>query len=125
MEHPLRVEEYLPPHSPAAGGAARVESAATSSRPAAAVALPPLPNLPASDVLFLRPSDAQYAAYLPAANQRTQLSPAPRRAVSHMTQKLLGRSRSPVAPTKRGASLSGPTKRRRCDSSAGMTELGM
>ena len=57
--------------------------------------------------------------------KRTHVRSARRRAVSQMTQKLLGRSRSPVAPRKRGASLSGPTKRRRWSSSAGMTELGM
>ena len=39
--------------------------------------------------------------------KRTQVSPARRRAVSQMTQKLLGRKRSPVAPVKRGASLVG------------------
>src|SRR5258708_28390377 len=43
--------------------------------PAASAPLPPLPNLPSSDVLFLKPSDAHYADYLPAANRRTQLSP--------------------------------------------------
>jgi FAD/FMN-containing dehydrogenase len=76
MEHPLLVEEYFPPRAAPAAGAARLESAAPVSKPDAAVALPPLPSLPASDVLFLRPSDAQYADYLPAANHRTQLSPA-------------------------------------------------
>jgi FAD/FMN-containing dehydrogenase len=42
----------------------------------AATPLPPLPDLPASDVLFLRPTDSQYKTYLPASNTRTQLSPA-------------------------------------------------
>ena len=75
MEHPLRVDEFVP------GDTARsaiVEPAADAPSPAAAagISLPPLPNLPASDVLFLAPSDAQYAAYLPAANKRKQLSPA-------------------------------------------------
>ena len=56
--------------------------------------------------------------------KRTQVSPARRRAVSQMTQNPRGRNRSPVAPVKRGASLSGPTKRRRWSSSAGRTELG-
>ena len=37
--------------------------------------LPPPPDLPASDVLYLRPGDPEYAAYLPATNKRTQLSP--------------------------------------------------
>jgi FAD/FMN-containing dehydrogenase len=35
-----------------------------------------LPNLPASDVQFLRPSDPQYAEYLPATSKRKQLAPA-------------------------------------------------
>jgi hypothetical protein len=39
-------------------------------------ALPPLPNLPASDALLLTPADPQYADYLPAANLRTELAPA-------------------------------------------------
>jgi FAD/FMN-containing dehydrogenase len=76
MEHPFFVEEYSPPHAPRSGDVDQVEPAAPISRPDALVALPPLPNLPASDVLFLRPSDPQYADYLAAANRRTQLSPA-------------------------------------------------
>jgi FAD/FMN-containing dehydrogenase len=35
-----------------------------------------LPDLPAGDVLFLRPPDARYAEFLPAASKRKQLSPA-------------------------------------------------
>jgi AcrR family transcriptional regulator len=46
-------------------------------------------------------------------SKRTQVSPVRRRAASQMTQKLFGRRHSPVAPTKRGASLWG---RRRVDS---------
>jgi FAD/FMN-containing dehydrogenase len=76
MEHPLRVEEFVPSAAPRS---VEVEAPALAPAPSAATAptpLPPLPDLPASDVLFLKPSDAQYAAYLPAANTRTQLSPA-------------------------------------------------
>jgi FAD/FMN-containing dehydrogenase len=38
-------------------------------------ALPVLPNLPPSDALLLRPGDAQFAAYQPAFNSRTMLTP--------------------------------------------------
>jgi hypothetical protein len=75
MEHPFFVEEYSPLRAPRFGDAGQVEPAEPISRSDAVVALPPLPNLPASDVLFLRPSDPQYADYLPAANKRTQLRP--------------------------------------------------
>lgn len=75
MEHPLLVEEFSPGQAPHADSAAQVETAPPLSS-SAAPALPPLPNLPASDVLFLTPSDPQYATYLPAANIRAQLSPA-------------------------------------------------
>jgi len=37
--------------------------------------LPPLPNLPASDGLLLRPGDAQFTQYEPAFNTRTMLTP--------------------------------------------------
>jgi FAD/FMN-containing dehydrogenase len=73
MEHPLQVEEL--PH-------ADTPPAVTAEPPPAPVAaagpvpLPPLPDLPSSDVLFLTPADTQYRAYLAAANTRTQLSPA-------------------------------------------------
>jgi FAD/FMN-containing dehydrogenase len=74
MEHPLRVDEFDPSETPPSVGAE--PAAAAPPPPAAASApLPPLPNLPASDVLFLKPSDAHYADYLPAANSRTKLSP--------------------------------------------------
>src|SRR4029077_1878992 len=76
MEHPLRVEEFVPS---AAARAVEVPTPALAPSPspvAAPTPLPPLPDLPATDVLFLRPSDAHYTDYLPAANTRTQLSPA-------------------------------------------------
>jgi FAD/FMN-containing dehydrogenase len=73
MEHPLRVEELSPAEAVQSVAAERPVLGAQSPAPAAA--LPPLPNLPASDVLFLKPSDAHYADYLAAANIRTQLSP--------------------------------------------------
>ena len=38
-------------------------------------ALPPFPNLPASDALLLTPMDADYATYLPAFNKRTIVPP--------------------------------------------------
>jgi hypothetical protein len=73
MEHPLQVEEFLPGST-----RPRIEAEpAPKDVPAARVRapLPQLPNLPPSDVLFLRPSDPEYAAYLPASNRRTELSP--------------------------------------------------
>ncbi|PDT78166.1 FAD-binding oxidoreductase [Bradyrhizobium sp. C9] len=72
MEHPLRIGEFLPSDAPVA--AADAEIAAPSAE--AVVPLPPLPNLPATDVQFLRPQDAHYADYLPAASKRKQLAPA-------------------------------------------------
>ena len=71
MEHPFSVEEFSPRQGPSSGDAGQAEL----SRPTP-VALPPLPNLPASDAVLLRPSDPHYADYLPAANKRSQLSPA-------------------------------------------------
>jgi FAD/FMN-containing dehydrogenase len=41
----------------------------------AAAALPPLPSLPATDALLLRPGDAQFKTYQPAFNARTMLTP--------------------------------------------------
>ena len=76
MEHPLRVDEFVP--SSGAPHPAEVEAPALAPAPSAAAApapLPALPNLPASDVLFLKPTDTHYADYLPAANKRMQLSP--------------------------------------------------
>ena len=70
MEHPFLVEEFTPAHTKHAS--ARLVTAETQS----STALPPLPNLSASEVLFLTPSDSQYASYLASANLRTQLSPA-------------------------------------------------
>ncbi len=74
MEHPLRVDEFDPSETPSS---VVVEPAAAAPPPPAAASapLPPLPSLPSTDVLFLQPSDAHYADYLPAANSRTQLSP--------------------------------------------------
>jgi len=73
MEHPLQVEEL--PHT---GTPPAIVGEPASAAPAltAAAPLPPLPDLPASDVLFLKPGDPQYKDYLPAANLRTRLSPA-------------------------------------------------
>jgi FAD/FMN-containing dehydrogenase len=68
MEHPLRVDELSAPEAP------RVAQPVSFAAPA--TTLPPLPNLPASDVTFLRPSDPHYGDFLAAANTRTQLSPA-------------------------------------------------
>jgi len=75
MEHPLLVDELSPNQGSRSADTGQAEAVANPSVSAAA-ALPPLPNLPASDVLFLRPSDPQYASYLAAANIRAQLSPA-------------------------------------------------
>ena len=75
MEHPLRVDEFIPP---AAAPPSEVEAPALAPAPsvgAAPAPLPPLPSLPASDALLLKPTDARYADYLPAANKRRQLSP--------------------------------------------------
>ena len=74
MEHPLRVDELFP--SEVTRSAIVEPAAADALAPAVSAApLPPLPNLAASDVLFLRPSDPHYADYLPAANLRRRLSP--------------------------------------------------
>jgi FAD/FMN-containing dehydrogenase len=51
-----------------------VAPAVFSARRARA-ALPPLPNLPATDALLLQPGDAQFATYQPAFNARTMLTP--------------------------------------------------
>jgi FAD/FMN-containing dehydrogenase len=77
MEHPLQVEEFL------LGAAPPVRADALNLQPprpgaaeaAPAAPLPPPPDLSAGDVLYLRPGDPEYAAYLPASNKRTQLSP--------------------------------------------------
>jgi FAD/FMN-containing dehydrogenase len=76
MEHPTRVDEFVPSETAPAVEVPTPALAPSPSPVAAPTALPPLPSLPASDVLFLTPSDAHYADYLPAANMRTQLSPA-------------------------------------------------
>ncbi len=67
MEHPLQVEEFSP--ADALRVALAVQAVAPLSLPDAAP-LPPLPDIPASEVLFLRPSDPQYRNFLPAANSR-------------------------------------------------------
>ncbi len=74
MEHPLRVDEF----SPAEAASSVPVTLAAEAVPAAAptTALPPLPNLSATDALLLKPSDAHYADYLAAANIRTRLDPA-------------------------------------------------
>ena len=75
MEHPLRVDEFspseMPPRLATEPAAPELPFSAT-----AAATLPPLPNLPAGEVLFLRPSDPRYAEFLAAASKRKQLSPA-------------------------------------------------
>jgi FAD/FMN-containing dehydrogenase len=72
MEHPLRLDEDSPGEIPR-----RIEDARLlDAHAAAATSLPPLPDLPASDVTFLTPSDPGYDDYLPAVNARKQLSPA-------------------------------------------------
>ena len=73
MEHPLRVDEFRPSDAPST--AAAEDEIVPPLEVAAATALPPLPNLPASDVQFLRPSDQHYADFLPAASKRKQLAP--------------------------------------------------
>ena len=74
MEHPFLVEEFTPAHTTHIDSASANRLAA--AEPQSSAALPPLPNLSASEVLFLTPSDPQYASYLASANLRTQLSPA-------------------------------------------------
>jgi hypothetical protein len=72
MEHPLQVEEFSPADAPRVTAAVRAAPLSLTD----AAPLPPLPDIPASDVLFLKPSDPQYRDFLPAANSRTQLRPA-------------------------------------------------
>ena len=74
MEHPFLVEEFTPAHTTHIGSASANRLA--TAEPQSSAALPPLPNLSTSEVLFLTPSDPQYASYLASANLRTQLSPA-------------------------------------------------
>src|SRR6201995_397835 len=73
MEHPLQVDELPGTGNPPATQAEPPVAlqAAKDTAP-----LPPLPDVSASDVLLLTPSDAHYRDYLPAANTRTQLGPA-------------------------------------------------
>jgi FAD/FMN-containing dehydrogenase len=55
--------------------ATAVAAPAVFSPRRAAAALPPLPSLPASDAVLLRPGDAQFATYQPAYNSLTMLTP--------------------------------------------------
>jgi hypothetical protein len=71
--HPLQVEEFSPADAPCVTAAVRAAAPLSLTD---AAPLPPLPNIPASDVLFLKPSDPQYRDFLPAANSRSQLRPA-------------------------------------------------
>jgi FAD/FMN-containing dehydrogenase len=73
MEHPLQVDELPGADNPPA---TQAEPPVALQAAKDAVPLPPLPDVSASDVLLLRPSDAHYKDYLPAANTRTQLGPA-------------------------------------------------
>ena len=74
MEHPFRVDEFSPSDAPPP--AAAEDEIAQPLAELAVAPLPPLPNLAASDVQFLRPSDPQYAEFLPATSKRKQLAPA-------------------------------------------------
>ena len=74
MEHPFLVEEFTPER--ATQRAFTSANRFMTAEPQPSAALPPLPNLSASEALFLTPSDPQYASYLASANLRTQLSPA-------------------------------------------------
>ena len=71
MEHPLRVDEFIPSSE---AHVVHDEPIAVPVR--AAAPLPPLPSLSSSEALLLRPNDPDYAKYLPATNKRRQLSPA-------------------------------------------------
>src|ERR1700756_835699 len=71
MEHPLRLDELQPGDRPRV-----ILDAPAAVHATAATPLPQLPDLPASDVTFLTPSDPGYDDYLPAVNARKQLSPA-------------------------------------------------
>jgi FAD/FMN-containing dehydrogenase len=55
--------------------AGAISAAAIVRSRGASAALPPLPNLPASEALLLRPGDSQFAQYERAFNARTQLTP--------------------------------------------------
>jgi len=74
MEHPFHVDKFRP--SDATPTPATEEKIAPPLAEAALTPLPPLPNLPPSDVEFLRPSDPRYADFLAAASKRKQLAPA-------------------------------------------------
>ena len=53
----------------------RAADAVQAASPTDAAPLPPLPDLPPRDVLFLSLSDPQYSDFLAAGNSRTQFSP--------------------------------------------------
>jgi FAD/FMN-containing dehydrogenase len=55
--------------------AGAISAAAILRSRGAGAALPPLPNLPASDALLLRPGDGQFARFEPAFNARAMLTP--------------------------------------------------
>jgi FAD/FMN-containing dehydrogenase len=76
MEHPLRLDELQPGDRPRVILDAPAAAPPAAARLGAATPLPPLPDIPASDVTFLTPSDPDYDDFLPAANARKQLSPA-------------------------------------------------
>ena len=88
MEHPLQVDELPQGDNPPA---MQAEAPLALQAAPAAAPLPPLPDVAASDVLLLTPSDAHYKDYLPAANIRTQLGPA-LRAVCKTEQGVAARS---------------------------------
>ena len=71
MEHPLRLDELSPGEGPRI-----IHDAPAVAQSGTTTVLPALPDLPASDVTFLKPSDPHYKDYLPASNARKQLSPA-------------------------------------------------
>jgi hypothetical protein len=56
MEHPFLVDEFTPAHAPQLGFAPA--NHLVTPEPQSPAALPPLPNLSASEVLFLTPSVA-------------------------------------------------------------------
>jgi FAD/FMN-containing dehydrogenase len=74
LEHPFRVDEFSPSDAPQPH-AVDEEIVAPLSELVLAP-LPPLPDLPESDVQLLRPSDPHYAEFLPATSKRKQLAPA-------------------------------------------------
>jgi FAD/FMN-containing dehydrogenase len=76
MEHPFLVGEYFPVHPTHTKLDSLIDFIRPEAEPRIPASLPPLPNLSANDVLFLKPSDPPYAHYQGSANLRTQLQPA-------------------------------------------------